>query len=107
MPEGVRLIESARGRNDVVVFFATRHAELARRFQKLANGLDDAGGLWIAWPKRASGVVTDLTERIVREIGLDCGLVDNKVCAVDDTWSAVRFVYRVTDRAKRNGHTPR
>jgi hypothetical protein len=106
MPDGVRLRDSARGSNDVVLFFATRRAELARRFPKLARGLDDAGGLWIAWPKRASGVVTDLTESIVREIGLDGGLVDNKVCAVDDTWSGLRFVFRTVDRAaraKRNG----
>jgi hypothetical protein len=115
LPEGVRLRDSARGRNDVILFFATRQAELMRRFPKLANGLDFAGGLWIAWPKRASGVVTDLTEGIVREIGLAVGLVDNKVCAVDDTWSGLRFVYRLQDRgasssakakhAKRNGHS--
>jgi hypothetical protein len=98
LPDSVRLRDSARGRNDVILFFATRQAELQRRFGKLANGLDDAGGLWIAWPKRASGVVTDLTERIVRDIGLAGGLVDNKVCAVDDTWSGLRFVYRLADR---------
>jgi hypothetical protein len=101
LPDGVQLRDAARGVNDVILFFATRQAELARRFAKLANGLDTAGGLWIAWPKRASGVVTDLTERIVREIGLDAGLVDNKVCAVDDTWSGLRFVYRRADRADR------
>ena len=57
------------------------------------------GGLWIAWPKRASGVETDLGERAIRELGLDAGLVDNKVCAIDATWSALRFVYRLADRA--------
>jgi hypothetical protein len=114
LPDGVQLRDSARGHNDVILFFATRQAELQRRFPKLAHALDLSGGLWIAWPKRASGVVTDLTERIVREIGLEGGLVDNKVCAVDDTWSGLRFVYRVSDRlagakakqakqAKRNG----
>ncbi len=101
LPDGVQLRDSARGHNDVILFFATRQAELQRRFPKLARGLDDAGGLWIAWPKRASGVVTDLTERIVREIGLAGGLVDNKVCAVDDTWSGLRFVYRLADRPQR------
>lgn len=102
LPETVRLRDSVRGRNDVILFFATRQAELQRRFGKLANGLDDAGGLWIAWPKRASGVVTDLTDRIVREIGLAGGLVDNKVCAIDDTWSGLRFVYRLSDRPAPN-----
>jgi hypothetical protein len=57
-----------------------------------------AGGLWIAWPKRASGVATDLSDHVVRELGLAAGLVDNKVCAVDETYSGLRFVYRLRDR---------
>jgi hypothetical protein len=56
------------------------------------------GGLWVAWPKRASGVVTDLDENVVRDLGLAAGLVDNKVCAIDATWSALRFVVRLRDR---------
>jgi hypothetical protein len=107
LPDGVRVHHAARGRNDVIVFFATRRNELARRFAKLANALDPDGGLWIAWPKRGACVATDLTESVVREIGLAAGLVDNKVCAVDETWSGLRFVYRVADRpvvkASRNG----
>ena len=63
----------------------------------------DSGGLWIAWPKRTAGVATDLRESIVREVGLAHGLVDNKVCAVDETWSGLRFVYRLSDRPARNG----
>jgi hypothetical protein len=59
--------------------------------------------LWIAWPKKTAGVATDLQESIVRDVGLAHGLVDNKVCAVDDTWSGLRFVYRLADRARRNG----
>ncbi|MSO78542.1 MAG: DUF3052 family protein [Acidimicrobiia bacterium] len=100
-PKGVALRREARGRLDVVLFFATRRAELARRFPKLAHGLEPDGGLWIAWPKRTSGVATDLSFDPVQEIGLKNGLVDNKVCAIDDTWSGLRFVYRVADRPGR------
>ena len=64
----------------------------------LAKKLAKAGGLWIAWPKRSSGVVTDVVEGLVRQTGLDAGLVDNKICAVDETWSGLRFVYRLRDR---------
>ncbi len=103
LPERVRLHSQARGAHDVVLFFATRYAELDRRFDGLARALVPAGGLWIAWPKRTSGVATDLRENVVRDVGLRHGLVDNKVCAVDDTWSALRFVYRITDRPARNG----
>ena len=71
---------------------------LARRLPALREGLAPAGGLWIAWPKRSSGLQTDLGEGIVRELGLGCGLVDNKVCAIDETWSGLRFVYRLADR---------
>jgi hypothetical protein len=103
LPEGVRLRTQARGAQDVVLFFATREAELERRFDALARAVAPAGGLWIAWPKRTAAVATDLREGVVRDIGLSHGLVDNKVCAVDDTWSGLRFVYRLTDRARRNG----
>ena len=82
---------------------ATRLAELERRFDTLARATCSAGGLWIAWPKRTAGVATDLRESIVRDVGLSHGLVDNKVCAVDETWSGLRFVYRLKDRPARNG----
>lgn len=101
LPQGARLRSQVRGEQDVIVFFVTRRNELDRRFDALAGALDDAGGLWIAWPKRTAGVATDLTEPVVREIGLAHGLVDNKVCAVDEIWSALRFVYRITDRPAR------
>jgi hypothetical protein len=94
------LREQARGRLDVVVFFATRRAELTRRFPAMQRGLEPDGGLWIAWPKRTSGVATDLSENPVRECGLANGLVDNKVAAIDDIWSGLRFVYRVKDRPR-------
>lgn len=103
LPDGVRLRTQARATQDVVVFFATRLAELERRFDSLARAVAPNGGLWIAWPKRTACVATDLREGIVRETGLAHGLVDNKVCAVDDVWSGLRFVYRVKDRPSRNG----
>jgi len=105
LPAGVRLLRQPRSNLDVVVFFVTRRAELARRFPRLAAVLHHDGGLWVAWPKRTACVATDLCERDVREIGLAAGLVDNKVCAVDDVWSSLRFVYRLSDRpptAKRS-----
>jgi hypothetical protein len=101
LPAGVVLRRQARGRLDVVVFFVTRRAELARRFPTLQRRLEPDGGLWIAWPKRASGVATDLSENPVREVGLTNGLVDNKVAAIDDIWSGLRFVWRVRDRPQR------
>jgi hypothetical protein len=103
LPDGVRVRTQARASLDVVVFFATRLSELDRRFDGLARAVAPAGGLWIAWPKRTSYVATDLREGVVREVGLSHGLVDNKVCAVDDVWSGLRFVYRVSDRPSRNG----
>ena len=79
-------------------------AELERRFDTLARAIGSDGGLWIAWPKRTAGVATDLRESIVREVGLAHGLVDNKVCAVDDTWSGLRFVVpRSSIDPTRNG----
>jgi hypothetical protein len=76
-------------------------AEVARRVPALKARLDPAGGLWLAWPKKSSGVATDVGETAVRTIGLDAGLVDNKVCAIDETWSGLRFVIRLADRPKR------
>ena len=82
----------------VVVFFTTTSADLARRFAKLKRTLEPADGLWIAWPKKASRLETDLDFETVQRIGLEAGLVDNKSVAVDGDWQAVRFVYRLTDR---------
>jgi hypothetical protein len=98
VPDGVSVRTQARGRSDVIVFFVTRRAELARRFSALARALEPDGGLWIAWPKKSSGVATDLVFEVVQRVGLDAGLVDNKVCAIDEVWSGLRFVYRVADR---------
>jgi hypothetical protein len=79
---------------DVVVAFVTRRADLERRIPVLERVIFPAGGLWISWPKKSSGVRTDITEDILREVALPRGLVDNKVCAVDDTWSGLRLVWR-------------
>jgi hypothetical protein len=98
LPEGVRVKSRAAGPLDVIVFFVTRRADLERRFERLAATLDPVGGLWIAWPKGASGVATDMTEAVARDVGLAHGLVDNKVCAIDETWSGLRLVRRVEDR---------
>jgi len=73
-------------------------AEVARQLPALKPRLDPAGGLWMAWPKRASGLATDVSENAVRAVGLGAGLVDNKVCAIDEVWSGLRFVYRLVDR---------
>jgi hypothetical protein len=83
---------------DVIVFFVDERHELERRFDELAALLVPAGGLWIAWPKRSSGVATDLTEDAIRDTGLAHGLVDNKVCSVTEVWSGLRFVRRLRDR---------
>ena len=88
----------AKAGADVVVYFTTSRAELARRFAKLKRTLAAADGLWIAYPKKSSKIETDLTFDSVQQLGLDAGLVDNKSIAFDDDWSAVRFVYRREDR---------
>jgi hypothetical protein len=98
LPERVEVRSRAAGPLDVIVFFTTSAAELGRRFDRLAGALDPAGALWIAWPKKASGVKTDLTEDRIRDVALPKGLVDNKVCAIDDTWSGLRLVIRKENR---------
>ena len=100
LPEGVRLARRAQGRFDVMVFFTTRAADLSRRLPRLKGLLVPNGGLWIGWPKKSSGVATDLAFDAVQRAGLDLGLVDNKVCAIDETWSGLRFVFRLKDRPK-------
>jgi hypothetical protein len=102
IPPGVRIRRRLVGEPfDVIVAFHTCRSELERRLPRLADALDPAGGLWMAWPKRASGVSTDLTDNVVRNLGLAAGLVDNKVCAIDETWSGLRLVYRLRDRPPR------
>ncbi len=100
LPPGVSVRARLRGPLDVIVFFTTARTELERRIETLRAAMDPAAGLWIAWPKRASGVATDMTEDVVREVALAHALVDNKVCAIDDTWSGLRLVIRLKDRPK-------
>ena len=82
------------GQMDVVVLFTTSRSELESRLPDLGARVFPAGGLWIAWPKRSSGVPTDLTENVLRQVVLPTGMVDNKVCAVNEVWSGLRFVRR-------------
>jgi hypothetical protein len=100
LPPGVRTKTSAVGSADVAVAFFERRAKLEGRLTALAKVIHPDGGLWIAWPKRSSGVDTDITEDVVRDLALAGGLVDNKVCAIDDTWSGLRLVYRLRDRPR-------
>jgi hypothetical protein len=97
LPEGATIAATAKSAN-VIIHFTTSAADLRKSFPRLAKQLDKAGGLWISWPKKSSGIETDLSENPIREIGLAAGLVDNKVCAIDHTWSGLRFVYRLADR---------
>jgi len=86
------------GPYDVIVFFAQTQAEVARRLRELAERLEPNGRLWICWPKRSSGLATDITENSLREIILPSGLVDNKVAAIDEQWSGLQFVIRLKNR---------
>ena len=87
----------------MIVSFHTTRADLERRLDTILKAMDVDGGLWVAWPKKASGVATDITEDTVREVALPLGLVDNKVCAIDDTWSGLRVVWRKELRAEKRG----
>ena len=101
LPPGVGLRRRLQGRFDVIVAFCTRRGELERGLPAWRAALAVDGGLGLAWPKRTSGMATDLGEADVRDLGLGAGLVDNKICAIDATWSALRFVYRRADRPGR------
>ena len=87
---------------DFAMIFTKSRVELAREFSQLAKQLAPAGMLWVSWPKKSSGVASDLDENLVRGIGLDAGLVDVKVCAVTEVWSGLKFVRRVKDRPLGN-----
>ena len=85
---------------DFAQLFVKSEKKLKTKFSDYANRLSASGMLWVSWPKKSSGVPTDLSENIVREIGLAAGLVDVKICAVDEVWSGLKFVFRLKDRAK-------
>ena len=106
LPAGVKFSSEVGGAasHDVIVSFTKDAADLAKSFARLEKALAERGGLWIAWPKKASNVATDLNENVVREIGLAHGVVDNKVCAIDETWSGLRFMRRrATSRSRPRG----
>jgi hypothetical protein len=99
LPDGVQFVAGDQ-HLDVIVLFAASSANL-EPFGRLARALEPTGGLWVAWPKKSSGVPTDLTFEIVQRVGLSNGLVDNKVCAIDEIWTGLRFVHRLENRPKR------
>lgn len=101
LPSNTRVLSRLSSPLDLVVLFVDRERALSQQFPELASQLSSNGMLWVAWPKKSSGVATDLSFENVQRIGLDCGLVDVKICAIDEVWSGLKFVYRVKDRKKR------
>ncbi|MSQ42249.1 MAG: DUF3052 domain-containing protein [Dehalococcoidia bacterium] len=99
LPEQVTTRTALRGGADVALCFVTERRALERRIEALGRAIFPAGAAWIAWPKRAARVPTDMTEEVVRAVALPLGLVDTKVCAIDETWSALRLVWRRERRA--------
>src|SRR5919205_1592281 len=101
LPDNVKFMKPTTRSLDLILFFVLTERALAKDFAKLATRLTSNGMIWIAWPKKSSGVTTDLTFERVQRIGLDTQLVDVKICAIDDIWSGLKFVYRLKDRASR------
>jgi hypothetical protein len=101
LPDDVKFVKATAKVLDLILCFVLSERILLRDFAKLAQRLTTNGMIWIAWPKKSSQVPTDLTFERVQRIGLDAGLVDVKICAIDDTWSGLKFVYRLKDRASR------
>ena len=102
LPDNVEIVVGRLPKQlDLMILFTDSQRSLKSEFKNLARKLARNGMLWIAWPKKASGVATDLSGNSVRQIGLDFGLVDVKVCAVNDIWSGLKFVYRLKDRSSR------
>jgi hypothetical protein len=97
---GVQLLKTVKKPLDLILFFTKSHAQLTRRIAELAGRLPANGMLWIAYPKKASGVPTDLNFDLVQSLGLEAGLVDTKICAIDEVWSGLKFVYRLKDRPR-------
>lgn len=94
LPDGAKVRSRLAKNLDVVLLFALRRRDIERRLDAIRASLTPAGGFWVAWPKRSSKVPTEITEDVLREMLLPTGLVDNKVCAIDETWSGLRFVLR-------------
>ena len=102
LPENTTIVGKLTPPLDLIVLFTDREQMLGKQFAILAAKLSPSGMFWVAWPKKSSGVATDLVFEKVQRIGLDCGLVDVKICAVDDVWSGLKFVIRLKDRSRRN-----
>jgi hypothetical protein len=100
LPAGVRPSGQLRGKFNLIHFFTKKRDDLDGEFASLKQALHPNGALWISWPKGSSRVPTDVSENVVREIALSNGLVDIKVCAVDEVWSGLKLVYRLKDRKK-------
>ena len=101
LPDKAHFVSRLTNSLDIILLFVLTERALARDFNKLSKKLTSNGMIWIAWPKKSSGVATDLSFENVQRIGLDAGLVDVKICAIDDTWSGLKFVYRLKDRPRR------
>jgi hypothetical protein len=99
LPPGARIYQRPRGSFDFVLLFVKSRASLGRRFARLARKIGQGGVLWVAWPKPTSKTPTDLADEIVRQVGLEAGLVDTGMCAIDGTWSALRFSVRPENRS--------
>jgi hypothetical protein len=98
LPEAVVLVDQLVSELDFIHYFCLRADDLERDFPKLMAAIKKTGMVWISWPKKASKMVTDVSENLIRDMGLAIGLVDVKVCAVDENWSGLKFVYRTKDR---------
>lgn len=102
LPDGVTVNSRSRQPYDFVLLFVTGRRELESKFPLYSVKLTPSAMFWISWPKKSSGVITDLTEDVVRAIGIANRMVDVKVCAIDEVWSGLKFVYRLKDRGKLN-----
>lgn len=107
LPQGVQTVRRIDASTDVVHLFATARASLERSLRSARRAMRDDATIWVSWPKKASRVATDISEDVVRELALPLGLVDIKVCAVDDTWSGLKLVLRRTERAAPPRRSPR
>src|SRR5258708_893114 len=101
MPEPVTLSGNTKDRKNFIHFFTKKLSEVSKTLPKLKNEIEQDGMIWVSWPKKSAKIDTDVTENLIRDIGLTCGLVDIKVCAVDDTWSGLKFVIPVKDRTAK------
>ncbi|HEY6121750.1 MAG TPA: hypothetical protein VIV66_17465 [Pyrinomonadaceae bacterium] len=99
LPANVQVFSRLASSLNLIVLFVTSRRELERKFRPLVAKLKHDGMIWVAWPKKSSGILTDLSFDPVQKLGLNAGLVDVKICAIDETWSGLKFVYRLKDRS--------